>query len=100
MTGASAEEAAAYSKALVRLSLDDGSSEAYLKSKGLYPEGSLEMTHPREFLKTQGVEITVLTPDQIEVFRKQTESVYQKWVDKIGPELVEAAKADMDAVKY
>ena len=96
----SAKEAAAYSKALVRLSLDDGSAEAYLKSKGLYPEGKLEITHPREFLKKNGVEITLLTPEQIAVFKKKVETVFENWADKIGRDLVEAAKADMDAVQY
>ena len=96
----SAEEAAAYSKALVRLSLDDGSSEAYLKSKGLYPEGQLEMTHPREYLKQNGVEITILTPEQISVFHKHVQPVYDKWVEKIGAELIKAAKEDKDSVNY
>lgn len=96
----SAEEAAAYSKALVRLSLDDGSSEAYLKSKGLYPEGRLEATNPREFMRQNGVEITILTPEQIKVFRDKVQPVFDRWVEKIGVDLYNAAKEDMDAVKY
>lgn len=97
----SADEAAAYTKALVRLSLDDGSAETYLKAKGLYPEGDhLEITNPKEFLRKNGVEITVLTPEQIRVFREKVEPVYKTWVEKIGAELVDAAKKDMDAVKY
>lgn len=96
----SAEEAAAFSKALVRLSLDDGSSEKYLKAKGLYPEGRLEATNPREFFRQHGVEITILTPEQIKVFREKVQPVFDKWVEKIGTDLYKAAKEDMDAVKY
>ncbi len=96
----SAEEAAAYTKALVRLSLDDGTSEKYLKSKGLYPEGRLEATNPREFMRQNGVEITILSPEQIRTFREKVQPVFDKWVEKIGVDLYNAAKADMDAVQY
>lgn len=96
----SAEEAAAFTKALVRLSLDDGTSEKYLKEKGLYPEGRIEMTNPREFLRQNGVEITILTPEQIKVFREKVQPVFDRWIEKIGSELYNAAKEDMDSVQY
>lgn len=48
-----------------------------------------------EYIKTMeesGVEITKLTPEQKADFRKSMDGVWEKYLDPIGPELIEKAK--------
>ena len=95
-----AVKAGQYNKALSRLGLDNGESEKWLKDNNLYPaEADLAVINPREFAKTKGVEITVLTPDQIAVFAEVTKPVFDKWVPKVGEDLVNAAIQDMANIK-
>ena len=46
-----------------------------------------------------GMTVTRLTPEQIQVFADATKGVREEWTKKIGPELVKAAEADMASVK-
>ncbi len=46
-------------------------------------------------LRKNGMEVTVLTPEQIKVFKDKTKPVFDKWVNEIGPELVKMAEKDM-----
>jgi len=46
-------------------------------------------------LKKNGMEVTVLTPAQIKTFKDKTKPVYDKWAKEIGPDLVNAAEADI-----
>jgi len=46
-------------------------------------------------LRKNGMEVTVLTPEQIKVFKDKTKPVFDKWVKKIGPELVKMAEKDI-----
>jgi len=48
-----------------------------------------------ETMQENGMEVTVLTPEEKMAFRLLTEPVYKKWVPRIGEELVEMAKKDM-----
>ncbi|VVS91810.1 TRAP transporter substrate-binding protein DctP [Desulfoluna spongiiphila] len=48
-----------------------------------------------ELMRENGMEVTVLSPEEKTAFRSLTEPVYKKWVPRIGEELVEKAKADM-----
>jgi len=89
------EEASKYQKALARVGLDDGSSIAYLKETGELPE----VTEPYKYLEEQGMTITKLSADQVNVFVEKTKSVFDTWKDKIGKDLVEAAEQDMATVK-
>ena len=41
-----------------------------------------------EFLKSKGMIITDLTPEQLDAFRERTKPVYDKWVPNIGQDLV------------
>jgi tripartite ATP-independent transporter DctP family solute receptor len=52
-------------------------------------EGSLEAL---ETLKKNGMEVIVLTPEEVEAFRQATLPVYRKWKQEIGRTLVEAAE--------
>lgn len=95
-----AKKAGQYNKALSRLGLDKGESEKWLRENGLYPDNAdLSVINPREFAKTKGVEITVLTPDQIKAFADITKPVFEAWVPKIGEDLVRAATNDMANVR-
>ncbi len=90
-----AAEAETYGKALSRLGMDGGASEAYLKKIGKLPA----VTAPYDYMEKQGMTVTRLSPEQIAAFSKATEKVRQDWTQKIGPELVKAAQDDMAKVR-
>jgi len=95
-----AVEAGMYNKCLSRLNLDDGTSERWLKSKGLMPANNDNgAVNPRAYLKEHGTHVNVLTREQIKAFRAVTESVYGKWTKIIGEDLVMLAKEDMEKVR-
>lgn len=94
-----ATECGQYNKALARLGLDDGSSAKWLAEHGLFPEEA-DKADPRSFIAEQGIEVTVLSTEEIAAFRAQMEPVYEKWVQKIGKKLVDAAEQDMNQAQY
>ncbi|MCC8057357.1 DctP family TRAP transporter solute-binding subunit [Cloacibacillus sp.] len=95
-----AVEAGMYNKCLSRLNLDDGTSERWLKAKGLMPaDNKTRAVDPRAYLKDHGTAVNVLTPDQIKQFRNKTESVYGKWTKIIGADLIDLVKKDMASVR-
>ena len=57
------------------------------------------VTDPYAFMAQNGMTVTRLTPEQIQVFADATKGVREEWTKKIGPELVKAAEADMASVK-
>jgi len=46
----------------------------------------------KETILEMGVGISTLTDEQLEVFKQTTRPVFDKWVDRVGPELVEMAE--------
>ncbi|EXJ09967.1 DctP family TRAP transporter solute-binding subunit [Nitrincola nitratireducens] len=56
-----------------------------------------ELVETLERIKERGVEVTELTPEQHAAFVDATESVYEKWVPRIGQDLFNKAKAAVDA---
>ncbi len=46
-------------------------------------------------LKAEGMEVTVLTPEQMMAFKVKCKPVWDKWAPQIGEEIVKAAQADM-----
>ena len=50
-------------------------------------------------LKKNGMNVTVLTPEQIKVFQDATKSVYDEWIPKIGKELVAEFQAAVASAK-
>jgi len=58
-------------------------------------EGLEGSTAAFDNLKKNGMEVTVLTPAQIKVFKDKTKPVYDKWSKEIGIELVKAAENDI-----
>jgi TRAP-type C4-dicarboxylate transport system substrate-binding protein len=94
-----AQECGQYNKALARLALDNGDAEKWLKEHDLFPTLPQDV-NPRKFVQDYGVEVTVLTQEERSAFRAKMGPVYEKWVDKIGKELVEAAEEDMKNAQY
>lgn len=90
-----AAEAEAYSKALSRLGMDDGSSLKYLQKLNMVPA----VTDPYACLQEHGMTVTKLDAAQIKDFFDATAKVREKWTEVIGVELVKAASNDMAAVK-
>jgi TRAP-type C4-dicarboxylate transport system substrate-binding protein len=43
--------------------------------------------------------VTILTPEQLAEFKKLTQPIYDKWVPKIGVNLVEAARQAIQQVE-
>ncbi|GAB2589934.1 DctP family TRAP transporter solute-binding subunit [Nitrincola alkalisediminis] len=56
-----------------------------------------ELVETLERIKERGVEVTELTPEQHAAFVDATQSVYEKWVPRIGQDLFNKAKAAVDA---
>ena len=50
-------------------------------------------------LKKAGMEVTILTPEQIKAFAEKTKPVAEKWRKELGEELIKAAEEDMAKVK-
>ncbi|MDR3279673.1 MAG: DctP family TRAP transporter solute-binding subunit [Synergistaceae bacterium] len=96
-----AREAGIYNRCLSRLGLDDGSSAKWLKANGLYPpEDDIAATNPRAFVESKGVQVTLLTQEEIRAFADIVAPVREKWIPKIGRDLVKAAEEDMDNAAY
>lgn len=51
-----------------------------------------DLTNTLERIRERGVEITELTPEQHQAFVNATQSVYEKWIPRIGKDLVDAAQ--------
>lgn len=94
-----AQECGRYNKALARLGLDDGTSEKWLKERKLYPTEPKDI-NPRKFVQDYGVKVEILKADEIAAFRAKMNPVFDKWVDKIGKDLVNAAQEDMKNATY
>lgn len=94
-----AYEAGRWSMAASRIGVDDGWGLKYLKEIGMYPPDReiIPSDEPYEFLKEKGVSVYVLNAEQVKPWKEATQHLYDKWVPKIGEELVQLAIEDMDA---
>ena len=94
-----AVKACRYNKALARIGLDDGTSAKWLKANNLYPANNdISATDRRAFAESKGVKISRLTPAQIKVFADIVKPVRDKWIPKVGKDLVDAANKDMSKI--
>lgn len=85
-------EAAEWEKAFVRRGLDDGTSLKILKEKYNYvPEISDQIA----YVKLNGMTVIDITEEERQKFIEATKSVFDKWVEVVGKDLVELAKKDM-----
>ena len=86
-------EAGKYQIALARIGLDDGTAQKYLEGIGKVPE----ITDWYGTLKSVGMDVAILTPEETKAFADKTAPVLEAWRSKVGEELVKAAEADMAA---
>lgn len=85
-------EAAQFEKALCRAGLDGDKSTMILKEKFNH---TMKHPDPIAFLRQNKVTVTMLSDKEKSDFKNATRPVYDKWVVKIGKELVAKAEADM-----
>ncbi|OIQ51693.1 2,3-diketo-L-gulonate-binding periplasmic protein YiaO precursor [Pseudodesulfovibrio hydrargyri] len=89
---AAAREAGRFETALSRAGLDGDKSLNILKDEFNY---TMEVPDPIAFMEGKGMEIHMLTDEEREAFAQATRPVYDKWIQEIGPEVYEKAKADI-----
>ncbi len=87
-----AREAGRFETALARAGLDGTTSVNILKDEFNF---TMEVPQPLEFMKEKGMTVSELTDEQREAFIAATQSVTDKWADKIGKDVVGKARADM-----
>lgn len=87
-----AKEAGRFETALSRAGLDGEVSLNILKDEFNY---AMEVPDPIAFLKSKGMEVHMLTDEERAAFAEATRPIYDKWVEEIGPDLYEKAKADI-----
>ena len=89
---AAAREAGRYETALCRAGLDNGESLNILKQEFNF---TMEVPDPIAYMEGKGMAVNTLTGQERQAFIRATAPVYDKWVEKIGRDLFEKAKADM-----
>ena len=87
-----AQEAGRFETALCRAGLDGDTSINILKNEFNY---DMAVPNPVKFMEEKGMTVNFLSDDERKAFIDATQSVYDKWVGKIGKDVVEKAKADM-----
>ncbi|NCC52918.1 MAG: hypothetical protein EOM20_17140, partial [Spartobacteria bacterium] len=87
-----AVEAGRFEKALTRAGLDGGASLKILRDEFQY---DIAVTNPVAVLEENGMHVRPLSPEEHAAFKEATRPVFEKWVEKLGPEIYEAAKKDM-----
>jgi len=71
--------------------VEAGKREIVIARKGVTPTDDSLLKE----IEGHGVKVTTLSPDQIAVFAKVTQPVFDKWAKQIGPDLVKQAQADI-----
>lgn len=87
-----AEESVRFEKALCRAGLDGDKSLKILKEEFDYV---MEIPDPIKYMEEKGATFTTLSEEDLAKFIEATRPIYDKWVDEIGADLYEKAKADM-----
>ena len=87
-----ATEAGRFEKALCRAGLDGNRSIDILKNEFNY---TMDHPDPVAFLRENHMTVTILSDEQRAAFAAATRPVFDKWVPKIGKDLVEKARKDM-----
>jgi len=73
--------------------------EAAMWQKKAAREGLTGSAASLDILRKNGMEITVLTPEQFQAFKVKTKPVYDKWANDIGVDLVRAAEKAVKSVE-
>jgi tripartite ATP-independent transporter DctP family solute receptor len=72
--------------------------EAMAWNKKEARKGLAGSTEAIDMLKSKGMEVVVLSPKDMAVFKAKTQSVYDKWIKEIGADLVSDAEKMVKAV--
>jgi len=87
-----ATEAGLFQKALSRVGLDGGVSLEILKNRF---HTAPEIPDPLRYLREHGMEIVTLTDDEHRRFMAAARTVEEKWADKVGRAVYQAAQKDI-----
>ncbi len=87
-----ATEAGLFQKALSRVGLDGGVSLEILKNRF---HTAPEIPDPLRYLREHGMEIVTLTDDEHRRFMAAARTVEEKWADKVGRAVYQAAQKDL-----
>ncbi len=85
-------EAGRFEKALCRVGLDDGASLKILRDEFKY---DIAVTNPVAVLEEHGMHVRPLSAEEHTAFKEATQPVFDKWVEKLGDEIYQAAQKDM-----
>ena len=88
-----AVESARFEKALCRVGLDGDISLNILKTEFAYTP---DIPDPVKHMESKGMSVTFLSADALKAFQAATRPVYETWVPKIGKDIYEKARADME----
>ncbi|MGE5253291.1 MAG: C4-dicarboxylate ABC transporter, partial [Planctomycetaceae bacterium] len=72
--------------------------EAMAWNKAEARKGLAGSTEAIDMLKSKGMEVVVLSPQDMAAFKAKTQPVYDKWIKEIGADLVSAAEKAVKAV--
>jgi TRAP-type transport system periplasmic protein len=86
-------ESGRFETALCRAGLDGQKSLNILKNEFNH---TMEFPEPVKTMEGKGMTVTFLSDEDLKAFIEAMKPVYDKWVPKIGMELYEKAKADMN----
>lgn len=89
-----AREAARFQKALVRVGLDDGEALRILREEFDFEPKIVE---PLRYLESKGMTVTRLSEEEKTAFKQAASPVTERWIQKIGRDIYEAAVKDMQA---
>ncbi len=87
-----AEESVRFEKALCRAGLDGDKSINILKNEFNHV---MKIPDPIKYMEEKGATFTTLSEKDLQQFIEATKPIYNNWIDKIGKDLYEKAKADM-----
>lgn len=88
-----AGEAAAYERALARAGLDGDVSLRLLRERFGRPP---EIAQPLDYLRGQGMTVQEPGPGELARFQDATRPVLDEWTQRLGADLVDAARRDME----
>lgn len=87
-----AREAGRFETALCRAGLDGEKSLNILKNEFGH---EMDVPDPVGFLTEKGMTVNFLNDDQVAAFERATQPIYEKWIDEIGRDVYQKARADM-----
>jgi TRAP-type C4-dicarboxylate transport system substrate-binding protein len=75
-----------------RAIISKAAQEAMAWNKQAARKGLDDSTEAVEFLKSKGMQVTTLSPQEVDAFKTKVKSVHEKWAKEIGLDLIDAAE--------